>query len=117
MDPYTRNHVGQFAANVNNMHPDDQGTVRDYIDMVRGAYNPDEQTGLQLEDDASTIAGHYGIAQHVNPTVMANRFDKVLQTIPASIFNTSKFQDTPQAKKVNAVKSRSSKYNQANKRK
>jgi len=77
------------------IHPEDLGTMSDFVDKARGAYRPNAQTAQQLELDAARIAERYGIKMKSGKTPqqtvtnLANEFEKHLYAAdhPGEIYN------------------------------
>lgn len=77
------------------IHPEDLGTMSDFVDKARGAYRPDARTAQQLELDAARIAERYGIKMKSGKTPqqtvtnLANEFEKHLYAAdhPGEIYN------------------------------
>ena len=68
----------QIGRTPKNIHPEDQGTMSDMVDMVNGRYNPKTtQDLLNLETEADHIAKRYGITkpgETLTPKQLASRF-------------------------------------------
>ena len=77
------------------IHPEDLGTMSDFVDKARGVYRPNAQTAQQLELDAARIAERYGIKMKSGKTPqqtvtnLANEFEKHLYAAdhPREIYN------------------------------
>ncbi len=79
--------IGLGIKDVSKIHPEDLATMKDFTDLINGAYKPSEKVAAQLRLDAQRIAENYGIGSTETDKVLSNKFGKVLDANPNFLKN------------------------------